>query len=533
MRSRAYSLQSVTRLLLAAFLLQTQELPATLNVIPAASSETISFTSSILDDMTLERGSIFVAGGDINNDSNLDVVSASTNPILVIFLGKGLGSFKVPAFLSLPSEAPIVRQFRHVTMADLNGDGDLDLAVTSHDDIFGPNSQCLKGILVLLGNGDGTFGSPAKYVTCGATQATDQPSTIVTGDFTADGIVDLALRNRQSVSILPGFGDGTFGMQIDIILPTESFTVPTQALTTADLNGDGILDLAVAGGASLDNIVILLGHPNGLFLPPASIFIPPPPGRTSRSEPVSVESADFNGDAKLDLAVGLANSNGIAILLGNGDGTFGSSAYEAFGDNVISLATADFNQDGKSDVGLAALGVGVRVLPGNGDGTFAPALTIAEGPDFLARQVITRDVNNDQKPDLIASNFSFGVSIFLNTTITTLEISIDIKPGDFPNTIKLGSDGTVAVAILSTPTFDATTVDPLTVTLAGAQLRLKRDGTPKASFEDINGDGLLDLVVHVSTQALQLSQTDTEAVLEGQTLSGIPIRGTDSVRLVR
>jgi hypothetical protein len=111
-------------------------------------------------------------------------------------------------------------------------------------------------------------------------------------------------------------------------------------------------------------------------------------------------------------------------------------------------------------------------------------------------------------------------------------VTIDIKPGSNPNSINLGSGGTVPVAILSTPGFDATTVNPTTVTLAGAQVQLKGKGTPMASSEDVNGDGLLDLVVHVSTEALQLSETDTEAILEGQTFSGTPVRGIDSARIV-
>ena len=111
-------------------------------------------------------------------------------------------------------------------------------------------------------------------------------------------------------------------------------------------------------------------------------------------------------------------------------------------------------------------------------------------------------------------------------------VAIDIKPGSFPNSINLGSGGTVPVAIFSTTTFDARTVDPTTVTLAGAQVALKGKGTLMTSVEDVDGDGLLDLVVHVQTEALQLSDTDTEAVLDGKTSDGTAIRGTDSVRVV-
>ena len=111
-------------------------------------------------------------------------------------------------------------------------------------------------------------------------------------------------------------------------------------------------------------------------------------------------------------------------------------------------------------------------------------------------------------------------------------VTIDIKPGSFPNSINLGSSGSVPVAILSTATFDATTVDPVTVTLASAPVKLKGKGTPMASFQDVNGDSRLDLVVHVDTQAFVLNASDTEAVLEGQISGGMAIRGSDSIRVV-
>lgn len=111
-------------------------------------------------------------------------------------------------------------------------------------------------------------------------------------------------------------------------------------------------------------------------------------------------------------------------------------------------------------------------------------------------------------------------------------VPIDIKPDSHPNTINLGSSGVVNVAILSTATFDATTVDPLTVTLASAPVKLKGNGTPQVVFRDVNGDGRQDIVVQIETEALQLNANDTTAVLEAETLGGTAIVGTDLVRIV-
>ena len=111
-------------------------------------------------------------------------------------------------------------------------------------------------------------------------------------------------------------------------------------------------------------------------------------------------------------------------------------------------------------------------------------------------------------------------------------VEVDIKPGSYPNSINLDSNGKVPVAIFSSATFDATTVDPLTVTLADASVCVKGKGKPMSSVEDVNGDGYDDLVVHVDTSGLQLTDGDTAATLEGYTYSGIYITGTDSVRIV-
>lgn len=88
------------------------------------------------------------------------------------------------------------------------------------------------------------------------------------------------------------------------------------------------------------------------------------------------------------------------------------------------------------------------------------------------------------------------------------------------------------MAILTTETFDALTVDPLSVTLAGAPVKLKGRETPMAPAEDVNADGLPDLVVHIENEKLQLKERDQEAVLKGKTYRGIPVQGADSIQVV-
>lgn len=114
-----------------------------------------------------------------------------------------------------------------------------------------------------------------------------------------------------------------------------------------------------------------------------------------------------------------------------------------------------------------------------------------------------------------------------------ISVAVDIKPGEFPNSINLGSRGTVPIAILGTVAFDPRTVDPASVTVASAPVKLKAKGTVMSSLQDVNGDGRLDLVVHVNTETLQLTNIDTEAVVNAITFDGRFIRGSDSIRVVQ
>lgn len=118
----------------------------------------------------------------------------------------------------------------------------------------------------------------------------------------------------------------------------------------------------------------------------------------------------------------------------------------------------------------------------------------------------------------------------------TSDVEIDIKPESDSNFINLRGKGIIPVAILTTSVadgdeadFDAMDVDPSTLIMAGASARTRGKSGRIGSFEDVDGDGDLDLVVQFCKDELDLLAEDTEAVLEGQTFDGTPIRGSDSI----
>lgn len=114
-----------------------------------------------------------------------------------------------------------------------------------------------------------------------------------------------------------------------------------------------------------------------------------------------------------------------------------------------------------------------------------------------------------------------------------LSVQIDIKPGSYPNSINLGNKGAVPVAIFSSSTFDAMTIDPWSVSLEGASVRVA--GKSEAAMcrgEDVNLDGLIDLVCHVDTAQLAIGEGETVATLTGSTQLGRSIQGADTIRIV-
>jgi hypothetical protein len=113
-------------------------------------------------------------------------------------------------------------------------------------------------------------------------------------------------------------------------------------------------------------------------------------------------------------------------------------------------------------------------------------------------------------------------------------VPIDIKPGSTTNPVELSSAGRIPVAVLSTPSFDSTTLDPTSVCFGDAEVLPQRDCTSAhGSLEDVNGDGSLDLLVLFETAQTGIDPGDTQACLTGRTFSGLDVEGCDSIRTLQ
>ena len=303
------------------------------------------------------------------------------------------------------------------------------------------------------------------------------------------------------------------------------------SVAVADVNGDGKLDIIVANQCGNSSncfyylfgfdgtVAVLLGNGDGTFQPPLAYA-------SGGETPVSVAVADVNGDGKPDIIVANKCASGtncnsgtgsVGILLGNGDGTFQAAAtYNSGGVFAVSLALADFNGDGKTDLAVAhsagadnsccnspALGV----LLGNGDGTFQPAIMYGKGGET---SVAVGDVNGDRSQDLVVTSFADpgvdGVEIFLGNGNGTFQAPVVYDTGaPFPYRVAiadLNGDGKLDLVV------DHTVSDARLDSLLGILLG-RGDGTFQApviydsgvnpavsvAVSDVDRDGRPDLLV--------------------------------------
>ncbi len=395
-------------------------------------------------------------------------VTCSGLDAVLVLIGNGDGTFRAPVSYSLGPE----NSGADAILASHFGGGVVSLAVVNG----GSND-----VSILRGNGDGTFSAPVNDPVGGA------PVAIASGDLAGNGQTDLVVANSSTndISILMGNGDGTFQTAVN-----QPAGIQPHGIAVGHFLGNSSLDLAVVSFDG-DSILILSGNGDGTFLDGATL----PVG----SEPYGIVAGDFNQDGRTDLAVPNLGTNTVSILLGNGAGNLlGQSANTTRG--ILSMATGLFNGNGQTDLAIADAGtMSISILLGNGDGTFQAGTTISLG--FEPSAILAGYFHGPGHPEDLAvlDTLHNRVAILQGNGDGSFQPPVDYQVGNDPVSFASGDlagNGIMDIVV-------ANALDNTIEILAGnGEGTFRPNGVyPVGSIPggidiaDINGDGKPDLVV--------------------------------------
>lgn len=270
------------------------------------------------------------------------------------------------------------------------------------------------------------------------------------------------------------------------------------SVETADLNGDGVLDIVSPNTKSHD-ITVLLGEGDGTFAP----------GRTfpGGDDPRTAVTGDFDEDGRVDVAVSNVFANGVSVLRGDGRGGLGRPVRHAVGEQPRTLITDDLDLDGHADLAVVnRRDDTISVLLGRGDGSFAPATSLpagdrlAEGGDGDAYDLASLDVNRDGTPDLaVANRASNNLSLLIGKGDGTFRPGAIYAAGTTPYDVAAGDFDGDRDPDLAVGNGDSRDISIFLGRGDGTFDRRPRQGAGVAAFAlavaDLDADGDQDLAV--------------------------------------
>jgi hypothetical protein len=454
------------------------------------------------------------------------VPSVGSHSYIAIFVGTPNGTVSTTGSTSAATALSVTGVLPSVTALVASGDpGHYTLTATvggsgnsapigSISLLDASNNNAVLGASSLAGGGAGSnflFFSQMEPAGAG-----NGPSLMTVGDLNGDGILDIAVvtsstechfNNCPDPGVTVLLGDGHENFTTGTTFDLGSAARPS-SLGIADFNGDGFPDLVVAD-SSAQTITILEGSSTGAFTDSNTIVV----GNIQ-----SFAIADFNEDGIPDVAVANPTANLITLFLGKGDGTLTASSATPTSVNSTTIATGDFNGDGIPDL----IGVNAdtaTILLGNGDGTFTQsAIHPAAGEEPIS--IAAGDFNGDGKTDVA----------FLDAIPATVTILLGNGDGTFapaPNSPTLLSQNGISGGVLFVGDFNGDGKTDLATQPVDGNFLLLGDGSgtfmvaanspvigSPGNIEflasgDFNGDGTTDIT---GPGAVLISATQTATV---------------------
>jgi hypothetical protein len=373
----------------------------------------------------------------MNGDGLPDAVLHEQNGVPLVFLSRVDGWFTAVPNSSLPAAPGF-----NVT-ADFNGDGKIDVVSITPGSVLIPLTNA--ALSVFLGNGDGTLSFKGPALDFAFPHVI---SAAIAGDFNGDRKQDLILLGNASTtgaSLLLGNGDGTFQTP----QPTTLLNDYPVTIATADLNGDGILDLVI--GDSALGTAAYLGNGEGTFRPLSRIF---------PFVPSAIIATDVTGDGKPDLVVLAApfatgSDLTLEVYTGNGDGTFSANPTfaQTYTNGYTAISIGDVNGDGLPDI--AASGSVLSVFLNQGGGSFTLDTTEYYEGYALTGTPIALERLNSNNPSA-GPNQTLDALVYTSGGLTSLLNQLNPAPKPVPTVSVSLADGVTSVTTGTTVTINAT-----------------------------------------------------------------------------
>jgi hypothetical protein len=373
---------------------------------------------------------------DLDGDGDLDIVTAGhnySNRQGSIYLNDGSGTFILSATTGFMGGS--------IAPGDYDNDGDTDLATIERHKTgyYYEDHVALK-----MNNGNGTFtaGEVIALPKLPDFKYSSRIRDIISADFNADGITDLALyTDNAEVFILTGDGNGGFTLSIE-----NYFGCASGLLTAGDVDNDGDIDLVLVDPDNCGDLGVLKNNGDGTFAGAPRYLM-----TATRWEVLSVATGDFNGDGLMDMAVG-RESLSIQLLINKGGRDYEEGPSYPVNDVPYDIVAADLDGDG--DLDLATMGI--EVLFNDGTGVFSEAVNYHVDIDgypswYSGEKLHVDDVDADGDLDIIHPDavvvFNDGPDLAgIETTRVNwqyryfITISMNDGTGSYPDMIKYELD---------------------------------------------------------------------------------------------